>query len=316
MLTAAILLQSLAANATDFTSHWNSATDGAWETAANWSPVGVPNNGANRYAAVLDHSGPITALITSTVTIDSLYVDDEDEVQVGNYYHLQVSSSQGRRGIENRGVIRLNSLSSWTYLTVQDGPVRLTGGGELIGGGTTSLYNIVNGTGGGSLINVDNTIRGAMNLGYDTIAMDNQGSIIADNPLHRLLLDPSSGGMTNSGLIRAENGAVMELNTGDYDNTGGVFEAVDGGTVKLSGTSAITGGTLQTSTGGEFLVNTYAARFIDLTSLGRVRVGNGYSLYVEGTIANQDTLHLDSTSTWSYLYTANGPVTLTGGGVV
>ncbi|MDO9694053.1 MAG: FlgD immunoglobulin-like domain containing protein [Candidatus Latescibacteria bacterium] len=316
MLAAAVLLLPLATNAADLTSHWNSATGGAWETAANWSPVGVPNNGANRYAAVLDRPGPITALITSTVTIDSLYVDAEDEVQVGNYYRLQVSSSQGRRGIENRGVIRLNSLSSWTYFTVQDGPVRLTGGGELIGGGTTSLYNILNGTGGGSLVNVDNTIRGAMNLGYDTIAMDNQGSIIADNPLHRMLLDPSSGGMTNSGLIRAENGAVMELNTGNYDNTGGVFEAVDDGTVKLSGTTTLTGGTLQTSTGGEFLVNSSAARFIDLTSLGRVRVGNGYSLVLEGTIANQDTLHLESTSTWSYLNTDNGPVTLTGGGVV
>ncbi|MBK7703214.1 MAG: hypothetical protein IPI34_10165, partial [bacterium] len=211
MLAAAILLLPLATNAADLTSHWNSATGGAWETAANWSPVGVPNNGSNRYAAVLDHSGPITALITSTVTIDSLYVDADDEVQVGNYYQLHVSSSQGRRGIENRGVIRLNSLSSWTYLTLQDGPVRLTGGGELIGGGTTSIYNVVSGAGGGSLINVDNTIRGAMQLGYNTIAMDNQGTIIADNPLYQMLLDPSTNGMANSGLIRAENGAVMEL---------------------------------------------------------------------------------------------------------
>ncbi len=316
LLAAVVLLPSLAAHAADITSHWNSAGGGAWETAANWSPVGVPNNGANRYAVVLDYPGPITALIASVLNIDSLYVDAEDEVQVGNYYQLQVSSSQSRRGIENRGVIRLNSLSSWTYLTVQDGPVRLTGGGELIGGGTTGAYNVVTGTGGGSLINVDNTIRGAMQLGFNTIAMDNRGTIVADNPLYRMLVDPSTAGMTNSGLIRAENGAVMELNPGNYDNTGGVIEAVDDGTVKLSGTTAITGGTLQTSTGGEFLVNSSAARFIDLTSLGRVRVGNGYSLIVDGTIANQDTLHLQSTSTWSYLSTINGPVTLTGGGVV
>ncbi|NTV04430.1 T9SS type A sorting domain-containing protein [bacterium] len=73
---------------------------------------------------------------------------------------------------------------------------------------------------------------------------------------------------------------------------------------------------MRTSTGGEFQVNAYGVRFMDLTSLGCVRVGNGYSLFLEGTIANQDTIHLDSTSTWSYLYTANGPVTLTGGGVV
>ncbi|MBK6898764.1 MAG: T9SS type A sorting domain-containing protein [bacterium] len=316
MLAAAVLLQPVVANATDITSHWISAGGGAWETAANWSPVGVPNNGANRYAVVLDRPGPVTALITSVVNIDSLYVDAEDEVQVGNYYQLHVSSSQGRRGIENRGVIRLNSLSSWVYLTVQDGPVRLTGGGELIGGGTTSIYNVVSGAGGGSLINVDNTIRGAMNLGYDSIAMDNRGTIVADNPLYRILVDPSTAGMANSGLIRAENGAVVELNPGDYDNTGGVIEAVDGGTVKLSGTAAITGGTLQTSTGGEFLVNSATARFNDLTSLGRVRVGNGYGLVVDGTIANQDTIHLQSTSTWCYLSMANGPVTLTGGGVV
>jgi hypothetical protein len=131
-----------------------------------------------------------------------------------------------------------------------------------------------------------------------------------------MIIDPSADGMINTALMRAENGAVMELNAGNYDNTGGVIEAVEGATVKLLGTTAITGGTLQTSTGGEFLVNSYPARFIDLTSLGRVRVGNGYSLVLEGTIANQDTLHLDSTSTWSYLNTANGPVTLTGGGVV
>ena len=315
LLAVSALLAPLGAGAADVTAHWDLAGDGAWETDLNWSPVGAPDNGVDQYVAVLDYPGPITVLISSIVEIDSLHVDSEDEVEVGNSRQLRVSNSQGHLGVENRGVIRLNTLNTWTYFTVQDGPISLTGGGELIGDGT-SIYNIVTGAGGGSLINVDNTIRGSMQLGYNVIAIDNQGSIIADNPLYLMQLDPSGDGMANSGLIRAENGALLEMNAADYDNTGGVIEAVDGGTIELMSTAVITGGTLQTSTGGEFVVNSASGRFIDLTSLGRVRVGNGYTLYVEGAISNQDTIHLDSTTTWSYLRTANGPVTLTGGGVI
>ncbi|MDO9171077.1 MAG: FlgD immunoglobulin-like domain containing protein, partial [bacterium] len=228
----------------------------------------------------------------------------------GNGYSLYVEGT-----IANQDTLHLDSTSTWSYLNMDNGPVTLTGGGVINGHGG-SRYAIIYSTDSSRLINQDNTIRGAMYVGNNQIGVTNHGTLLADHPAWPMMIDPSADGLINTALMRAENGAVMELYAGDYDNTGGVIEAVDNATVKLLAATAITGGTLRTSTGGEFQVDTYGARFIDLTSLGCVRVGNGYSLFLEGTIANQDTIHLDSTSTWSYLYTANGPVTLTGGGVV
>ena len=155
-----------------------------------------------------------------------------------------------------------------------------------------------------------------MYLGYNQIGITNQGTIVSDSPPWPMIVDPSADGLINTGVIRAENGAVMELNTAGYDNTGGVIEAVDGGTVELSGTVDIVGGTLQTATGGEFLAVGGSPSLTDLTSLGRVRIDNARSLYVRGAITNQDTIHMDAATTWTYLRTDGGPVTLSGGGVI
>ena len=49
---------------------------------------------------------------------------------------------------------------------------------------------------------VDNTIAGSMNLGFNGLTIDNQSLIVADqtNPL---IVDPSAGGLTNTGTMRS-----------------------------------------------------------------------------------------------------------------
>jgi len=311
------LLAPLAAGAAEITSHWDNAGGGVWETDTNWSPIGVPDNGigGHTYLAVLDLPGPVTVNINSHVDLDSLFVDAEDELILGNSRTLDISLLNGHQGIENRGIIRLDAASTWTHLRFYDGDARLTGGGEIIGQGGT-FYGNIQGTAGGLLTNVDNTIRGALHLGYNNLALDNQGTIMADDPDDDLVLDPHLDGMTNTGVIRATNNATLTMREAPYANAGGVIEAVDGGTVELSGTVDIVGGTLQTANGGQIVSVLGSPSIADLTNLGTLRVNNSRSLYWSGAISNQDTIHLDSTSTWTHLRTENGPLTLSGGGAI
>ncbi len=316
LLAVAAVNLSTPALAADVEVHWDSGLDGTWGSSLNWSPMVVPDNTAGTYYwAILDHPNIVVVNLLANVVIDSLFVDADDEVAIENSRMLAISAANGRLGIENRGVISLNSSTTYTYLRLNDGPIRLTGGGTVLAHSGT-FYNMVGGLSGGELINVDNTFRGAMNLGYNQLRIENGGMIVADDPLLTLRLDPSSSGMTNTGLIRAENGALLEMGAADYNNTGGVIEAIDGSTVSLLASAIVTGGILQTSGSGVIVSNSSSARIADLTSQARVHVANTRSLYLKGGIANSDTISIDSSTTYAYLRTVEGTVTLTGGGVI
>lgn len=295
-------------------SNWIFPASGAWGFDSHWDTSSFPNNDAvSQYDAIIDAPGSLGVFVTQSITVDSLYVGTADSVQVANGQALNISALNGRRGIDNHGTIFLNSTTTWSYLTLRDGPVHLTGGGEILGS-ESAQYARIGGLGGAALINVDNTIRGPMYLGYNQIPIENSGLITADHPSDPLRIDPMET-MINSGTVRAENGAVLELLAADYDNTGGVIEGA-GGQVDLVGTLTVTGGTLQTSDGGAIVSKNGSVRLTDVTNLGRLVVNNAFAIAAAGNLANQDTIHLNSTTTWAYLTSVGGPLTLSGGGVV
>ena len=182
--------------------------------------------------------------------------------------------------------------------------------------GDANAFNSINAINGGSLINVNNTIRGAGTIGANILDVDNQWLIVADG-INTLTLDPAAV-FTNTGTIRAENNATLVLSAGTFANTGGVIEAQDGSMVILS-SAVIDGGTLHTSGSGVFQttgIETLDGSANILTNAATINVLNGDDLNLRGTIMNTATINLNSTSVTTELQADGGVVLLAGGGTV
>ena len=99
---------------------------------------------------------------------------------------------------------------------------------------------------GATLVNVDNTISGQGSIGLNTLAITNQALIRANVTGATLSIDPSAGGVTNSGSMLATNGATLRLFNDVFTNTG-TFIADNGSTLSLSGATISGGLTSQAS---------------------------------------------------------------------
>ncbi len=196
----------------------------------------------------------------------------------------------------------------------------------LTGGGTVQLSDHSNNwiyrQGSGSLVNVDNTIQGAGNVGHSSVptAITNQALIVA-NLTNSLNCNPGTSEVfTNTGTLRAENGAVLALaGAGGYDNVGGVIEALDASFVHV-GATTIRGGTLQTS-GSGVIESSSGTGALDgstdaITNSGLLRVSNARRIYMKGTIHNTGTIEVVSSGSNTYLTPYDEALTLTGGGTV
>jgi hypothetical protein len=219
--------------------------------------------------------------------------------------------------IVNTGDIELASTTNLTNLYIMDSDVILTGGGMVHM--NNSNARIRRNGGVSSLTNIDNTIRGAGDLGSTASAgrldITNHALITADVDGEVLSIDPTSVQLfTNTGTLRAENGGRLRLGAGPYDNDGGVIEALDNSQVWLSGNAIITGGELTTAGSGQIRVTSSTPRLVDLKSSGNVFVNNAHSLQLEGTIENTGTMSLASTTNNTDLNPMSDPVILTGGG--
>jgi hypothetical protein len=145
--------------------------------------------------------------------------------------------------------------------------------------------------------------NGSFSLGMNLV---NQSTINATGGT--LVMQPNS--VTNTGTMEASSGGILELASGfpvTYTNTGGVIEALSGGTVQMDGLT-LTGGTLTTE--GNGLVQAEGAVMNGLTNSGTVLVSSSASL--EGTVANAGTIQVPN-STFLYMI---GNATLTGSGSV
>src|SRR4029077_5111195 len=165
--------------------------------------------------------------ISNGATINNLTIDSDDALIINTNTFLTVNGN-----ISNAGQITLYGQAANLYI----GGSTVT----LSGGGTVHMNGMGN-IGGGTLINQNNTIQGIGTIGVMNLV--NAGTIDANfNSVNYgpLMIDSSLGAATNTGLIEATNGGLLEL-FGNFTNTGGTISAGAGSTVDMGGAS-ITGG--------------------------------------------------------------------------
>ncbi len=243
---------------------------------------------------------------------------------------IQVNDSDGlvfdqASTYTNSGVIELNGSGpasgfSTTELLL-DGVVTLDGGGEVVL--SNSSANVIQSFAGGddTLVNNDNWIHGAGQIGRNATTLVNHGLISADRPVTAaagtgvLEIDPGNGGMDNDGVMEATGGGTLRLRDGHYRNAGGEIRAAAGSTVDLVSGAVVEGGRLGSTGSGQIRVDANNVTFdatggmvvdanVQVGSAGRLRVLGGLENRGRIDVAGQGQLQVD------------GPVTLTGGGVV
>ncbi|WP_201455999.1 beta strand repeat-containing protein, partial [Bradyrhizobium macuxiense] len=144
--------------------------------------------------------------------------------------------------INNTGTIGLNSTGDETDLELIQNGITLQGGGQLIL--SDNAQNVVFGTSSGvTLINVDNTISGAGQLGGGQLDLVNEATIDASG-MKALVVDTGSNAIVNSGTLEAtgSGGLVIDSavqNSGNIWANGGNVDVT--GVVTGSGTATISG---------------------------------------------------------------------------
>jgi hypothetical protein len=189
----------------------------------------------------------------------------------------------------NTGTLTLASSGFFTDL-------RVNGDASMVGAGTIALSN-----------NANNRIYG---VGLPRLTIGDQQSIVGAGQL-----GINSMAMTNQGTIAAEGSAGLRLhfqNTpGSFVNTGGVLEVRDGSVMNLVG-GRFEGGTLR-GIGAASLDGLTDATLVDTTIAGTLTLRNGNGVSILGALANTGTLTMGSAGFFTDLRLA-GDTTLGGSG--
>ncbi|WP_292387379.1 Ig-like domain-containing protein, partial [Mesorhizobium sp.] len=132
--------------------------------------------------------------------------------------------------VNNSGIIALNSTGAETLLQIIQHGVTLEGGGQVVL--SDSAANVISGTGPDvTLVNVDNTISGAGQLGDGMLGLDNRGIIIASGS-NALVIDTGGSVVTNSGMLEATGSGGLVV-AGGLANSG--MLSANGGNIVIRG---------------------------------------------------------------------------------
>ena len=203
---------------------WIGPSFGNWHVAVNWDPMIVPDNSVDQYHAVIDNGGDVQASLSGSATVSALTIGPNNGVHISNSSQLFLANTGRSAGVvNNAGVLRIASSGAHTSIRMLGGPVTLTGGGvvELTNSAGNWIYRE---DADSSLVNEDNTIRGAGNLGW------------SDAPMS----------ITNRGTIEATGTVPLAMNVGTFVNEG---------TIHVIGSGGITGGTGTFTTSGDITVD-------------------------------------------------------------
>jgi hypothetical protein len=312
--------------------------------ASNGGILRIQGNGPSTPSGVINNAGgSIKALTASRVELYSLDIRNGELSTEGsgrievvapnvvirlvtNTGLLNVNNGQQLTlggSITNSGTIRLDSTSTTTHLRVTgtspddysiggNGVLELAHATRCIvtGAGTTS-FGIVNGT--------DHTIRGT-GLIEKFRRISNWGLMDADVTADKLkMVSTTSGSIGNTGVMRARNGATLEITGFDssnpvlFNNAGGIIQAQNGSLVQIS-YATLTGGTLTTSGSGVIRLPTSVTAIGGLENLGTLDIRSSTTL-LGGTLTNNGTMLLGSGSSSASLNIKPGAV-LAGGGTL
>jgi hypothetical protein len=298
---------------------WQTAGTGQWTDGGNWSG-GVPTASTNVCITNGTMADPTVVNLTGgqNGNVDSLQLGGFDTLNIDANSDFTVSGTQ----IINAGQINLNSGAGGNTILILDNNVTLSGGGTLtlVTAGGASAY-IEQGAGGLTLTN-QSTIDGAGIIGNSGLALNNQGTIDANSSGQTLFLN--GGGITNSSLMEATGGGILQItNSQTVNNAGGTIMAGAGSSVQMQGSAVIQGGTLTNN--GTFLgVTNGGIVYLDgSTGAGAVTINGTYTsdvntyTYLRGSIINNGTIQLNGGGGANVvLWTDSANVTLTGGGTL
>ncbi|MGS3150259.1 VCBS domain-containing protein [Aeromonas sanarellii] len=139
----------------------------------------------------------------------------------------------------NEGMIALGGQDSGASLEILFRGASLSGGGQLVL--SDSDHNaLFGGSADTVLFNIDNSIRGAGQLGAGQLILNNAGSIIADGS-HALVIDTGDEVIINSGMLAATGAGGLIIDSG-LDNSGLLW--ANGGNVTLNAAVSGTGSAL------------------------------------------------------------------------
>ena len=184
--------------------------------------------------------------------------------------------------IENSGTIALHSAGASTELLVLFKGTTLMGGGKVLLSDSAENL-IVGGTADTVLVNHDNTISGAGQLGGGQMVLVNEATILADGS-NALVIDTGSYVVSNMGLLEATGGGGLIVNSA-LVNTGEVW--AHGGDVTLLGD--VTGGGSAVISGGatlEFGAASDAAVSYALGEAGTLKLDHASAF--SGTVSGFD----------------------------
>jgi hypothetical protein len=207
--------------------------------------------------------------------------------------------------INNAGNIQLNGGAGNNADLLLAGNTTLQGGGTITlndnpsGIGTVYFYNTASAV---TLTNINNTIQGSGELGLGQNMTLANGGVITANVNGQVLIVNLTGGLTNTGTLRATNGGTLSVVNTNFTNlsgsgailTGGTYEVFANSTMRLPATSNITtnaatilldgpSSNIYNSTSGttSALVN-----FATNASTGRFTIENSRSFTTAGAFGN------------------------------
>lgn len=291
---------------------------GTFELGLNWNVVRIPNSDPGLDDNVLiDNGNSIASVVTvnSAAKIRDLFISTGDTLTVTNSNSITLFATLGVGTIQNNGTLNLSSTGVDTDLSLKSGTFTFSGTGTLALS-NNSHNRIYGNSATDALVNAaGHTIQGAGQLGLNSLGITNAGTILANQSSH-LVIDPDADGMTNTGTLRATNGATLELQNGTFTNTGGLIIADDNSHVDLTA-ATITGGTLTSVNAGHFHALGLSTTLSNLTisSGTNIEVGNNDRLNLSGSIANAGTIKLLAGGSNTDLV-ATAATTLSGGGFI
>jgi hypothetical protein len=219
--------------------------------------------------------------------------------------------------ITNNGSISLNPIANNARINLNGGTVTLNGTGTVfLNTGTAGGQAQI--AGGSALVN-NQTIRGGGLIGTNSMFVTNNGTIINDNPLAGLTLDPvnAASAFTNNGTINSSVSVIAFTGNGggDFNNTAGriISGAAD---IQLHTSASIFGGTLSSTGAGVIRALDGATVYLSsLANSGAIVVNNNADLYLAGTINNTGSISLNAVANTTRIL-VNGSLTLAGSGTV
>ena len=301
-------------------SNWTGTVSNVWGNPDNWDSASFPDGA---FFATINLGASVETGANSGFGVERLTLGNGDKLTIGNNsdFSLSETANVGSGQIVNAGVIELLNAGNATDLRI-NGNVGLSGGGTLTLGGSNTNSRILDEVSNtGVFTNVDNTIQGKGNIGFNRTQIINQGLILANDVTGALTLDPIGNGsqFTNTGTLRASAGGLLVLQGaggGKFLNTGGRIEAQDGSTVSLVGIAAVVGGELEATGSGRFLVGpNQNGELEDVSLTGKFDVLNNSDLELKGTINNMGHIELANQGNVTDIQIA-GNVSVEGGGTI